>query len=167
MIVLLKEGSAGHGSLDEYRSCHYGNRSLSSVPRASALTSRKLNRSRSRNFSRSPWRREKEIRPRVERQEDGPSAQHHEHRPTDENEVANFGNVNPGVVNEEQGTPSWGQKLLDYQLRSEKCLEELESLVKNRGQSKVVPKETPATPASRTTVLLRSEVNHSCEMINI
>ena len=57
--------------------------------------------------------------------------------PTDQTEVANSGNVNSGVVNYELGTPSWGQKRLEYQLRSEKHFEELELFVKSRGQSKV------------------------------
>ena len=99
----------------------------------------------------------------MECQED---AQCHEDRPTDETEVANSGKVNPGVVNYEQGTPSWGQKLLDYQLRSEKRLEELESLVKNRGQSKdkVVPKETLAKLAhvfAKKSYQIQLEFNNS------
>ena len=52
----------------EFHSCHYGNHSVSS---------------RSCDFSRSPQRRERELRPRVEHQEDGPGAQCHESRPTD------------------------------------------------------------------------------------
>ena len=82
-------------SLDEYHSCHYGNRGVSSFPCASA--SQKQDRSRSRNFSRSPRRREREVRPGGECQVDRPSA--HEDWPTDEIEMVNFGNVNPGVVN--------------------------------------------------------------------
>ena len=89
-------------SLDECRSHHYGNHSLSSVPRASASTSQKEDHSKSPDFSRSPWRRERKVRPRVERQEDGPSAQCHEGRPTDKTEAVNSGNVKPGVVNYEQ-----------------------------------------------------------------
>ena len=99
----------------------------------------------------------------MERQEDGPSAQRHEVRPTNENDAVNSGNVNPGVVNYEQGTPSWGQKLLDYQVRSEKRLGELESLVRNRGQSKVVPEETPAKPAhvfANKSYKIQSEFNN-------
>ena len=46
--------------------------------------------------------REREVRPGVERQEDRLGAQCHEDRPTDENEVANSSNVNPGVVNYKQ-----------------------------------------------------------------
>ena len=86
-------------SLDEYHSRHYGNRNVSSVPRASA--SRKRDCSKSRDFSRSPSRREREVRHRMERHEVGPSAQCHEDRPTDETEVAHSGNVTPGVVNYE------------------------------------------------------------------
>ena len=49
---------------------------------------------------------EREVRPRsrAECQEDGPGAQCHEDRPTDESEAANSFNVNHGVVNFEQGT---------------------------------------------------------------
>ena len=83
--------------------------------------------SRSHDFSRSPRRREREVRPRAECQGGEPSAQRHKDRPTDETEVANSVNVNSGIVNYELGTPSWGQKLLEYQLRSEKRLEELEN----------------------------------------
>ena len=61
----------------------------------------------------------------MERQEDGPGAQCHVDRPTAGNEVSNTSNVNPGVVNYEQGTLSWGQKLLDHQLKSKKRLKEL------------------------------------------
>ena len=49
-------------SLDEYHSSYYGNRSVPSVPRASA--SQKRDHSRSRDFSRSSRRREREVRPR-------------------------------------------------------------------------------------------------------
>ena len=69
--------------------------------------------------------------------------------PTDQADVVNSGNVNSGVVNYELSTSSWGQKLSEYQLRSEKRMDELELLVKSRGQSKnkVVPEETLAKPA--------------------
>ena len=98
--------------------------------------------------------------------EDQPSAQRHKDRPTDETEVANTGNVNPGVVNYEQGTPLWGQKLLEYQLRSENRLEELGCFVKNRGQSKdkVVPEDTLAKPAhvfTKKSYQIQSEFNNS------
>ena len=55
-------------SVDEYHSHQYGNRSVFSAPRASA--SRKRDCSRSRDFSRSPRRREREVRRRIECQED-------------------------------------------------------------------------------------------------
>ena len=93
-------------SLDEYHSRHYGNSSVSSAPRASV--SRKRDLSRSRDFSRSCEGDKEKL---GQCQEDMSSAQPHEDRPTDKTEVANSGNVNPGVVNHEQGTPSWGQKL--------------------------------------------------------
>ena len=75
-------------------------------------------------------------------------------------------NVNPGVVNYKQGTPSWDQKRLEYQLRREKRLEELEFFVKNRGQSKdkVVPEETLAKPArvfAKKSYQIQSECNIS------
>ena len=76
--------------------------------------------------------------------------------------AANSGIVNPGVINYKQGTPSWGQKLLDYQLRSEKCLEELESLAKHSGQSKVVPEEAPA---DRCTFLPRNRIGFNRNLI--
>ena len=97
----------------------------------------------------------------MEHQEDRPSAQHHKDRPTDETEATNSGNVNPGVVNYKQGTPSWGQI---YQSRSEKCLEELETPVKNRGQSKVVPGEMPVKPVhafAKKSYQIQSEFNNS------
>ena len=50
-------------SLDDYHR-HYGNRGISSEPRVSA--SRKRDHSRSRDISRSPRRREREVRPRLE-----------------------------------------------------------------------------------------------------
>ena len=114
-------------SLDYYRR-HYRNRSISSEPRVSV--SWKQDRSRSCDVSRSPIRRERVVRPRLESREGDHGAQRHEDRPDDE---ANSGNANSGVANHESGTPSWGQKLLEYQLRSEKHLEELELFVKNRG----------------------------------
>ena len=79
----------------------------------------------------------------MERQEDGPSAQCHEDRPTDKNHAVNSGNVKPWCCQLRAG-----KKLLDYQLRSKQCLEKLESLVKNGGQSKVVPEEMPAKLAN-------------------
>ena len=99
----------------------------------------------------------------MERQEGEPNVQHHEDRPTDETEVANSVNVNSGV---ELGTPSWGQKLLEYQLQSEKRLEKLQLFVKNRGQSKdkVVPEETLAKPAhviTKKSYQIQSEFNNS------
>ena len=102
----------------------------------------------------------------MERQEGEPNAQHHEDRPTDETDVANSGNVNSGVVNYELGTPSWGQKLLEYQLQSETRLEKLQLFVKNRGQSKdkVVPEETLAKPAhviTKKSYQIQSEFNNS------
>ena len=80
--------------------------------------------------------------------------------------MANSGNVNSGVVNYELGTLAWGQKLLEYQLRSKKRLEELELFVKNRGQSKdkVVPEETLAKPAhvfAKKSYQIQSELNNS------
>ena len=147
-------------SLDDYRR-HYGNRGISSELRVSA--SRKRDRSRSRDISRSPRRREREVRPRLESQEGDYGAQHHEDRPTDE---ANSGNANSGVANREPGTPLWGQKLLQYQLRSEKCLEELELFVRNRGQSKdkVVLDEAPAKLVhvfTKMSYQIQSEFNNS------
>ena len=102
----------------------------------------------------------------MEPQEDQPSAQRHKDRPTDKTEVANTGNVNSGVVNYERGTPLWGQKLSEYQLRSEKRLEELGFFVKNRGQSKdkVVPEDTLAKPAhifAKKSYQIQSEFNNS------
>ena len=146
--------------MDDYRR-HYGNRGISSEPRVSA--SRKRDRSRSHNVSRSPRRRERVVRPRLESREGNYGAQRHEDRPTDE---ANSGNANSGVANHESGTPSWGQKLLEYQLRSEKRLEELELFVKNRGQSKdkVVLEEAPAKPAhvfTKKSYQIQSEFNNS------
>ena len=110
-----------------------------------------------------PQEGEKEVRPRLESREGDYGAQRHEDRPTDE---ANSGNANSGIANHEPGTPSWGQKLLEYQLRSEKCLEELEIFVKNRGQSKdkVVLEEVPAKPAhvfTKKSYQIRSEFNNS------
>ena len=96
----------------------------------------------------------------MERREGDDGAQHHEDRPTDE---ANSGNANSGVANHEPGTPSWGQKLLEYQLRSEKRLQELERFVKNRGQSKVL-EEAPAKPAhvfTKKSYQIQSEFNNS------
>ena len=147
-------------SLDDYRR-HYGNRGISSEPRFS--TTRKRDRSRSRDVSRSPSRRERVVRPRLESREGDHDAQRHEDRPNDE---ASSGNANSGVANHESGTPSWGQKLLEYQLRSEKRLEELELFVKNRGQSKdkVVLEEVPAKPAhvfSKKSYQIQSEFNNS------
>ena len=117
-------------SLDDHRR-HYGNLGISLEPCVSA--SRKRDRSRSRDVSRSPSRRERVVRPRLESREGDYGAQRHEDRPPDE---ANSGNANSGVANHESGTPSWGQKLLEYQLRSKKCLEELELFVKSGGQSR-------------------------------
>ena len=147
-------------SLDDYRR-HYGNRGISSEPRVSA--SRKRDRSRSRDVSSSPRRREREVRPRLKSREGDYGAQRHEDRPTDE---ANSSNANSGVANHEPGTPSWGQKLLEYQLRSEKRLEEPELFVKNRGQSKdkVVLEEAPAKPAhvfTKKSYQIQSEFNNS------
>ena len=103
------------------------------------------------------------LRPRLECREGDDGAQRHEDRPTDE---VNSGNANSGIVNHEPGTPSWGQKLLEYQLRSEKRLEELELFVKHRGQSKdkVVLEETPAKPAhvfTKKSYQIQSEFNNS------
>ena len=149
-------------SLGDYRH-HYGNRGISSEPRVSA--SRKRDRARSCDVSSSPRRREREVRPRLESREGDYGAQRHEVRPTDE---ANSGNANSGVANHEPGTPAWGQKLLEYQLRSEKRLEELglELFVKNGGQSKdkVVLEEAPAKPAhvfTKKSYQIQSEFNNS------
>ena len=148
-------------SLDDHLR-HYGNRGISSEPRVSA--SRKRDRSRSRDVSRSPSRRERVVyRPRLESREGDYGAQRQDNSPNDE---ANSGNANSGVANHESGTPSWGQKLLEYQLRSEKRLEELELFVKSRGQSKdkVVLEEAPAKPAhvfSKKSYQIQSEVNNS------
>ena len=117
-------------SLDDYHR-HYGNHAISSELRVSA--SRKRDRSRSCDVSRSPRRREREVRPRLESREGDYGAQHHEDRPTDE---ANSGNANSGIANRELGTPSLGQKLLEYQLRSEKLLEELELLSEIEARAK-------------------------------
>ena len=147
-------------SLDDYR-CHYGNRGISSELRVSA--SQKRDRSRSRDVSSSPRRREREVRPRLESREGDYGAQRHEDRPTDE---ANSGNANSDVANHQPGTPAWGQKLLEYQLRSEKRLEELELFVKNGGQSKdkVVLEEAPAKPVhvfTKKSYQIQSEFNNS------
>ena len=79
-------------SLDDHHR-HYRNRGISSEP--CVLVSLERVRSRSRDISRSPRRREREVRPRVERQEGNSSAQRHKDRPTDE---ANSGNANSGVT---------------------------------------------------------------------
>ena len=99
----------------------------------------------------------------MESREGDYGAQRQEDRPTDD---TNSGNANSGVANHEPGTPSWGQKLLEYHLRSEKRLEELELFVKNRGQSKdkVFLKEAPAKPAhvfTRKSHQIQSEFNNS------
>ena len=82
--------------------------------------------SRSCELSRSPPRREREIRPRVVFPKDWPSAQCHDDGSTGEQYIdrpraehrysnaVNSGTVNPSVVNYEQNTPSWCQKLLKY-----------------------------------------------------
>ena len=150
--------------MDEYHSRHYGNCSVSSAPHASA--SRKQDHSRSCDFSRSQQKREREVRLRVEHHEVEPSAQRHEDRSTDETEVVNSGNVNPGVVNYDQGNHSWGKNLLKYQLLSENTFEELEIFVKNRGQSKdkVVPDQMLAKPAhvfAKKLYQIQTEFNNS------
>ena len=136
-------------SLNDYHR-HYGNRGILSEPRV--LASLKRVRSRSCDVSRSPRRREREVRPRVERQEGDSSAQRHKDRPTDE---VNSVNANSGVANHEPDTPSWGQKLLEYQLRSEKRLEELDKVVLEEALAK------PAHVFTKKSYQIQLEFNNS------